>query len=64
MSLFVPSLAPWIAATRPEPRPATDYPAPFELMTAMAAATCWCSLAFAKTALRVGELMAAEAFDV
>ena len=62
-SLLMPSLAPWLAAARPDPRPATPYPAPVELMTAMAAATCWCSIAFAKTALRVGELMAADAFE-
>jgi hypothetical protein len=62
MSLLMPSFAPWLAATRPDPRPA--IPAPLELMTSMAAAACWCSIAFAKTALRVSELMAADAFDV
>jgi hypothetical protein len=62
MPLLMPSLAPWLAAARPDPRPAT--PAPLELVTSMAAAACWCSIAFAKTALRVSELMAADAFDV
>jgi hypothetical protein len=63
-SLFMPSLAPWLAAMRSDPRAAMPYPAPLELMTSMAAAACWCSIAFAKTALRVSELMAADAFDV
>jgi hypothetical protein len=62
MSLLMPSLTPWLAAPRPDARPAT--PAPLELMTSMAAAACWCSIAFAKTALRVSELMAADVFDV
>jgi hypothetical protein len=57
MSLLMPSLTPWFAAARADP-------APLQLMTAMAAATCWCTIAFAKTALRVSELMAADAFDI
>jgi hypothetical protein len=62
-SLPLLMLAPWRAATRSDPQPATPHPAPLELMTSMAAAMCWCSLLFAKTALHMGELMAAEAFD-
>jgi hypothetical protein len=64
MSLLMPILAPWFAAARTDPQPAAPYPAPLQLMTAMAAATCWCTIAFAKSALRVSELMAADAFDI
>ena len=61
---FMPSLTPLIAATRTYPLPAMPHPGAFELMTSIAAATCWCSIAFAKTALHVSELMAEEAFDI
>jgi hypothetical protein len=65
-SLFMPSLmfAPWLAATRRDRRPPTPSPTPLEMMTSFAAASCWCSIVFAKTALRVSELMAEQAFDI
>ena len=58
---FMASVAPLLAATRALPLPTTPD---LELMTSIAAATCWCSIAFAKTALHVSELMAEEAFDI
>jgi hypothetical protein len=63
-SLFLPALVPWLAVARGDRRPATPYPAPLELMTSFAAATCWCGIAFAKAALRMSELLAAETFDI
>lgn len=59
----VPLFMPWLAAKSPDLRPAMQYPASLELFTSLAAASCWCSLSFAKAALRMSELMAAEAFD-
>jgi hypothetical protein len=63
LPLLMPSLAAWRAVTRRDPQAATPYPSPVELMTSMVAANCWCSIAFAKAALHVSELMAAEVFD-
>ena len=66
-SLFMPWLAAepgdrlpagWPAAVWP----ATPYVASYELIVSFAAATCWYSIALAKAALRVGELMALEGF--
>jgi hypothetical protein len=36
------------------------YAAPVEMMTSFVAASCWYSIALAKAALRVGELVTAE----
>jgi hypothetical protein len=44
-------LSPWLTA---------PHEAPFELMTSLATASCCYSIAFARAALRVGELMTAE----
>jgi len=44
-------LTPWSAA---------PYAAPFEMMTSFAAASCYYSMAIAKAAVRVGELVTAE----
>jgi hypothetical protein len=62
-STVVPMFMPWLAAKRSDLRPAMQYPASLELFTSFAAASCWCSLSFAKAALRMSELMAAEVFD-
>jgi hypothetical protein len=59
MALFMP----WLAAKRSDLPPAMQYPASLELFNSFAAASYWCSLSFAKAALRMSELMAAEAFD-
>lgn len=44
-------LTPWLTVS---------YEAPFEMMTSFAAASCCYSIALAKAALRVGELVTAE----
>jgi hypothetical protein len=44
-------LAPWLTAS---------YEGPLDMMNSFAAASCWYSIAFAKVALRVGELATAE----
>ena len=59
VSLFVPRLA----VTRTDQRPASTYPMPFDMIASFAVASCWCSLTVARVAVRVGELMATEAFD-
>jgi hypothetical protein len=59
MTLFMP----WLPAKRGDLRPAMPYPASLELFTSFAAASCWCSISFAKAALRMSELMAAQTFD-
>jgi hypothetical protein len=64
MPWLMPTFAPWLAATRRDRRPAAPPSAPLELMTSFAAAACLCSIVFAKTALRVSELMAEQAFDI
>jgi hypothetical protein len=42
---------PWLTMT---------YAAPFEMMTSFAAASCYYSIAMAKAAMRVGEMVTAE----
>jgi hypothetical protein len=59
----MPLFMAWLAANAADLRPAMPYPPSLELFTSFAAASCWCSLSFAKAALRMSELMAAQAFD-
>jgi hypothetical protein len=62
--IAMPLFMPWLPAKSSDLRPAMQYPVALELFTSFAAASCWCSLSFAKAALRMSELMAAEAFDI
>jgi hypothetical protein len=50
---------PWLALTR-----ADTYAAALEMVTSFAAASCRCSISLAEAAIRVGELMSAERWDV
>jgi hypothetical protein len=54
---------PWLALTRADAWRKARYPAPLEMIASFAAASCWCSISLAKAAVRMSELMAAEAFD-
>lgn len=55
-------LMPWLAAPRADPSSMPGYPGAFDLITAFAAASCWSSIAFAKVAVHLSELAAAESF--
>jgi hypothetical protein len=53
---------PWLSVPRADPSSMPGYPGAFDLITAFAAASCWSSIAFAKVAVHLSELAAAESF--
>ena len=65
-SLFMP----WLAVTRADRGPSTNYPAQLGMITALTAASCWCyaipmTVAFislAESALRMHDSIAAEKY--
>ena len=56
-------LMPWLKVSRSKAGAAAFGASPFELMTSLAAASCWYSISLAKATLRVAELMALELSD-
>lgn len=53
---------PWLAFAWVEREPAPAYSAHLDTISSFAAASCWYSIVLAEAALRVGELVTAEAF--
>lgn len=55
-------LMPWLAFAQAGREPVPAYSAHLDMISSFAAASCWYSIVVAKAALRVGELVTAEAF--
>jgi hypothetical protein len=54
---------PWLTVMRADDRrPAAANSNPFAITASLAVASCWYSLSLARMAVRVGEMMATEAF--